>query len=57
MAKILIKYVKLIENNQLSSNWIKTSIRIDKSELEKRRKMITSFYKVKQCLFIYEEKG
>lgn len=56
MAKILLKYAKLIESNQ-QSGWIKISMLIDKSELEEIRKKITSFYKVKQCLFIYEEKG
>lgn len=55
MAKILIKSVKLIESNWLSG-WIKTSMLIDKSELEERRKKIASFYKAKQCLFVYEEK-
>lgn len=56
MAKILIKSVKLIESNWLSG-WIKTSMIIDKSKLEERRKKIASFYKAKRCLFIYEEKG
>ena len=57
MAKILITAVKIIGNNRWPHTWIKTSMELDKSELEERRKKITSLYRAKQCLFVYEEKG
>jgi hypothetical protein len=55
MAKILITAVKIIDGNWLSG-WQKVSMELDKSELEERRKKITSLYRAKRCLFTYEER-